>query len=59
MPYIRIPGVEGLVWDQEPVPASLKKHDCKDCFSCQWCSNESCEMCLGSKKEARKKTSPL
>ena len=50
MPYIRIPGIEGLVWDPEEVPRSMKKHDCGDCFSCQWCSDESCRVCLRQKK---------
>ena len=28
-----------------------KKHPCDDCFSCQFCSDERCAMCLCSKKK--------
>lgn len=27
----------------------LKKHPCKDCFNCLWCSDARCEVCLRSK----------
>jgi len=30
-----------------------KKHPCDDCFSCQFCSDERCAMCLCSKKKPR------
>ena len=26
---------------------AAKKHTCPDCFSCQWCSDERCRLCLG------------
>ncbi|MDD2736038.1 MAG: hypothetical protein PHF56_19055 [Desulfuromonadaceae bacterium] len=26
---------------------TVKKHPCSDCFSCQWCSDERCRLCLG------------
>ncbi|TLD39912.1 MAG: hypothetical protein JETT_3823 [Candidatus Jettenia ecosi] len=30
-----------------------KKYPCDDCFSCQFCSDERCSMCLCSKHKAR------
>ncbi|MFC1886007.1 hypothetical protein ACFLZM_03000 [Thermodesulfobacteriota bacterium] len=45
MAWIKIKGLEGLVY--EPPPSDLKKHNCKDCFSCQMCSNDRCAVCRG------------
>gem|GEM_PF-1639576 len=25
---------------------AVKKHPCLDCFSCQWCSDKRCHICL-------------
>ena len=30
-----------------------KKYPCEDCFSCQFCSDERCSMCLSSKHKPR------
>lgn len=30
-----------------------KKYPCDDCFSCQFCSDERCSMCLCNKHKAR------
>lgn len=30
-----------------------KKYPCEDCFSCQFCSDERCAMCLCSKRKPR------
>lgn len=30
-----------------------KKYLCDDCFSCQFCSDERCSMCLCSKYKAK------
>ena len=32
-----------------PPESLLKKHPCKDCFNCLWCSDARCEVCLRSK----------
>ncbi len=47
MAYIRIPGVLGKVY--VPDAAGPKKHHCKDCFACQWCSDDRCRECLRGK----------
>lgn len=46
MAFIKARGIKGLIY----VPyqkSEHKKNNCKDCFSCQWCSDERCELCLG------------
>mgnify|MGYP006901960248 CR=1 FL=1 len=45
MGFIRMKGVEGLVYVPEDT-GRPKKHPCRDCFSCQWCSDNRCELCL-------------
>ena len=54
MAFVSIPGVKGKVYAPEVRAASLKKHPCKDCFSCQLCSDDRCNLCL-SQKTCRKK----
>ncbi len=41
----------------------LKKHPCKDCFNCLWCSDARCEVCLRAKgcpscKKSQEKPDP-
>ena len=49
MAFIRMKGVEGLVYVPED-DAGLKKHPCEDCYFCQWCSDNRCDLCLKGKK---------
>jgi hypothetical protein len=44
MPFIELDSIPGLIWIPEEI--KNKKHNCKDCFSCQMCSNERCDLCL-------------
>lgn len=32
-----------------PPECALKKHPCKDCFNCLFCSDARCEICLKNK----------
>jgi len=32
----------------------LKKHPCKDCSFCQWCSDDRCRLCLNREVRCRK-----
>lgn len=32
-----------------PPECAVKKHPCKDCFNCLFCSDARCEVCLKSK----------
>ena len=49
MAWVRIEGVEGLVWEPEHDPAAERKHNCRDCYSCQMCSDTRCDECLKRK----------
>ncbi len=56
MPFVTVPGLKGKVYvSQQPV-GCVKKHPCKDCFSCQNCSGDRCRVCL-SRQNCRR--SPL
>lgn len=48
MAWVRLPGVEGLVF--EPTEPAKRKHPCRDCFSCQFCSEERCVECRRLKR---------
>jgi hypothetical protein len=36
---------------------ATKKQPCPDCFSCQWCSDERCRICLSQACSRRRKLS--
>ena len=55
MPFVRAKNIEGLIWQPEETGCA-KKHNCKDCFSCQWCSDERCSLCLREKNCPAKKS---
>ena len=46
MPFIKMDGVDGLVYVPDPEPISNKKHPCPDCETCQHCSDARCNICL-------------
>ena len=46
MAFVRHPGVRGKIFIPDRTSKSLRKHDCKDCFFCQCCSDDRCEACL-------------
>lgn len=52
MAYVRLKGCEMQVYVPDGQAASEKKHNCRDCFSCQWCSDERCRACLNRKNTA-------
>ncbi|HAR62248.1 MAG: hypothetical protein DKM50_03000 [Candidatus Margulisiibacteriota bacterium] len=52
MPFITIPGILGKVFVPEESSCASKKHKCPDCFSCQWCSDDRCELCLQRKERS-------
>ncbi len=35
----------------KPLSKKLKKHDCKDCFNCLFCSETRCKVCIANKKQ--------
>ncbi|HPR55913.1 MAG TPA: hypothetical protein PLV84_12350 [Deltaproteobacteria bacterium] len=47
MGFIRMNGVEGLIYVPEDT-GGAKKYPCPDCYCCQWCSDNRCDLCLRS-----------
>ena len=49
MAFKELPGGKGKIW----IPEELKekKHNCTDCFACQFCSDSRCELCLKKKNK--------
>jgi len=45
MAFVTIPGITGKIFVPEESPERLKKHPCRDCFSCQMCDDARCELC--------------
>jgi len=43
--FIRVPGLKGKVFVPEKCPAKPKKHACPDCYDCQRCSDDRCNLC--------------
>jgi hypothetical protein len=54
MSFVSVPGLKGKVYVPEKQQENLKKHSCKECFFCQFCSDDRCRVCLGNKKCACK-----
>ena len=50
MPFVEMPGIVGLVYVPDEEDAASKKHNCPDCFHCQWCSDARCAECRREKK---------
>lgn len=57
MAFIEIPGIRGKIYVPDEKPGHTKKHDCKDCYSCQMCSDNKCQLCL-QKDSCNKKGIP-
>jgi hypothetical protein len=49
MPFVKREGESGLFFVPEE-NNKPKKHPCCDCFSCQWCDDVRCELCLKRQK---------
>ncbi len=45
MQFVSIPGMPGRLYVPEERAACLKKFLCKDCFSCEHCSDDRCRVC--------------
>jgi hypothetical protein len=45
MPFIKIEGFAPSIYVPEKNQGK-KKHPCRDCYNCQFCSDERCELCL-------------
>lgn len=51
MPFVKMPGLKGKVYVPEKKSKCSKKHPCKDCFSCDRCSDDRCNVCRSSESE--------
>jgi hypothetical protein len=51
--FIVIPGVKGKVFKPEERFDLPKKHPCKNCYSCQLCSDDRCSLCRTSQSCAK------
>ena len=47
MAFIKVPGLLGRVYVPEARPG--KKHPCRDCFACEFCSDDRCRVCRRTK----------
>ncbi|MCF8112705.1 MAG: hypothetical protein K9K21_02505 [Desulfotignum sp.] len=45
MPFVSIPGMPGKLYVPEKRSGRPKKFPCKDCFSCEHCSDDRCRVC--------------
>ena len=46
MPFRSVPGLKGKVYVPEQQESTPKKHACHDCYACQMCGDERCNVCL-------------
>lgn len=46
MPFTSRPGLNGKVYVPVQHPGQ-RKHDCRNCYSCQVCSDDRCSLCRG------------
>lgn len=52
MPFVRMPGVEGRVWEPDAPSEAEKKHPCNDCYRCQMCGDDRCRICRGAEADS-------
>lgn len=51
MAFERIAGIPGKCY--RPEGCGRRKHPCRDCFSCQFCSEERCALCRAEGRGGR------
>ena len=47
MPFVEIPGFTGKYYNPEEKPENAKKYNCADCYCCQMCGDDRCQVCQG------------
>ena len=55
MPFVTVPGLKGKLYVPETHKNCARKHPCKDCFSCDRCSDDRCNVCRSGKADLRSK----
>ncbi len=43
-------GIKGRVFIPEDTPTVHKKHACPDCYQCQQCSDDRCQICRSAEE---------
>ena len=56
MPFITLPDIKGKIYVPEQDALCPPKHPCRNCFSCQRCSDDRCGLCLA--QETSEKPGP-
>lgn len=46
MPFVDAQGLPGKVYVPENAENTEKKHSCPECYCCQFCDDNRCEICL-------------
>jgi hypothetical protein len=54
MGFVKVPGLPGRVYVPDPAPQDRKKHPCKDCFCCEFCSDDRCRVCRRGKGDCHR-----
>lgn len=52
MPFVELKNIEGKIYIPECNEECKKKHDCKDCYFCQFCSDQRCKVCLNKNERS-------
>jgi hypothetical protein len=56
MPFVALPGVKGKVFTPDKIcREGGQKHPCEDCFSCQMCGDDRCQICRDRNGGRRRK----
>lgn len=58
MKFVKIEGFKGKVFEPVRQGKNIKKHNCRDCFSCNFCDDERCKKCLYEKGHVGENDSP-
>jgi len=56
MPFIRIPGLAGRVYQPDGAATGTRKHPCPDCYCCQVCGDERCAACRAGRDTEAEQT---
>ncbi len=54
MPFVKIPGMMGKLYVPKKLVIQKKKHPCRDCFACEFCSDDRCNVCRPDKEHVKK-----
>jgi hypothetical protein len=49
MTFVTKTGVTGKIYAPEKKSGERHKHACRDCYACQLCSDDRCQLCLAGK----------